>query len=335
MATVHPITHNFTSDNHIRRQIALWGSQGSIHEIANAMPVGVLVLNAQRQAVFTNEHFRKIANAHTIDEILGKRPGDILLCANAHLEDHGCGSSLFCKNCGAMRAIISSLSGDPGLEESYLERQVGHEPLQLRVKTTPVERDGEQFTIFAIEDISVEKERDVLLQTLKHMSETDELTGLHNRRFLYKEAEKELTRAARYDHPISCFMIDIDHFKQVNDTYGHQIGDKVLVAFAETLQQSLRQIDITARWGGEEFVVLLPEADAEQAQAAAERLRQEIERMRISSKQGEISITVSIGTTGLYASRQLDFDTLIRETDDALYQAKQAGRNCVVNWETP
>lgn len=332
MATSDMIHHEYAADDVLARQIKIWQENESIHLISNAMPSGVLVLNEYRQTVFANDLFLKAAKVDSFDEIAGKRPGNILGCINADIEKTGCGSSLFCKNCGALKAVISSLMGNTAIEECYLERKQGLQPLELRVKTTPIEMNGEKFTIFAIEDIHVEKERDSLMQQLKEMSETDELTGLHNRRYLYQEAERELARVDRYRHPLSLFMIDIDHFKQVNDTYGHLIGDDVLANFAQVLRKSLREVDLITRWGGEEFAVLLPESNIEQAFIASNRLQKNVEKMRIPTDQGELSITISIGATGLYGNNHATFDELIKEADDALYLAKERGRNCVVHW---
>lgn len=334
MTTTNSISHEYATDEILNRQIKTWQKNDPIHLIANAMPDGVLVLNEQRQVVFANQLFLQIAKVDSFDLISGKRPGEIFYCVNADLTPSGCGSSTLCKYCGAHRAIISSLFGKAALEECHLERKFGLEPLDLRVKTTPVELENEKFTIFAIEDISIERERDKLMEELKLMSETDELTELYNRRFLYEEAERELARAQRYHHPISFFMVDIDHFKQVNDTYGHLMGDKVLVEFAKTVRDSLRKMDLIVRWGGEEFVILLPEADKEQACIAAQRLLTKVAEMTVETEQGDISITISIGTTGIYAGEEITFDEVMKQADDAVYLAKDAGRNCVVHWDT-
>lgn len=332
MTGKHPVSHEYTEESELQRQITMWRAAESIHRIADAMPVGVLILNEQRQAVFANEQFCQIIDAESTQEIIGLRPGNIFNCVNSDKEEGGCGSSLLCKHCGAMRAIISSLFGESDIEECYLHRKKGLTPLELRVKTTPIDLNGENFTIFAVEDIRVEKERDALMNTLQKMSETDELTGLHNRRYTYKEAERELNRADRYNNPVSCFLLDIDFFKQINDTYGHQVGDLVLVEFAKVLQHSLRKLDIITRWGGDEFLVLLPESDQDQALTAAERLRENTADMRVSIENGEISISISIGVTCLADERHISFTELIKEADEALYQAKHQGRNCAVLW---
>lgn len=332
LETLPPLSHDYADEERIQRQIKIWQNDQSIRLIAEAMPTGVLVLNEYRQAVFSNKLFLQIAGLTTMDELLGKRPGVILGCANADLEEKGCGSSLFCKNCGALRAIATSLHGSVGIEDCFLTRKSGLSALELRVKTTPIDKNGEKFTIFAIEDISMEKERDALMDKLKVMSETDELTGLYNRRFLYNEAKREIARAIRYQHPITCFMMDIDHFKTVNDTYGHIVGDNVLVKFAEVLVDSMREVDLIVRWGGEEFVALLPESNIEQAHIVSQRLLENVRNIRVPTEQGDATITISIGTTGLYGGRETTFDELIKEADEALYLAKQGGRDRVVHW---
>jgi diguanylate cyclase (GGDEF)-like protein len=129
-------------------------------------------------------------------------------------------------------------------------------------------------------------------------------------------------------------MLDIDHFKQVNDTYGHAIGDKVLVALAEVMRGSLRKLDSVVRYGGEEFVVLMPEVTAEQAFAASERLRKDVEKICVPSDQGDVHITISIGVTGIYEEMDVEFEALMKQADDALYKAKNKGRNQTVMWKS-
>ena len=126
-------------------------------------------------------------------------------------------------------------------------------------------------------------------------------------------------------------MMDIDHFKGFNDQYGHQIGDQLLCHLVSLCQKQLRNVDILGRYGGEEFVVLMPETAGEGAMLASERLRVKIEKMKINTSEGKLSITVSMGLTSLERGfdEKQTLDTLIRSADKALYAAKDAGRNCV------
>jgi two-component system cell cycle response regulator len=159
---------------------------------------------------------------------------------------------------------------------------------------------------------------------------TDSLTGLHNRRYMEAHLGNLAQRATHSDRTMALLMIDIDRFKQVNDTYGHPIGDQVLRTVAERLQHSVRPFDTVARWGGEEFMVVMPEADEKIGRVVGERLRSKVEQapITVTHSAGSLSITISIGVA---ASKPNGFDphALIREADAALYRAKETGRNRV------
>ncbi|MDA8020672.1 MAG: diguanylate cyclase [Thermoanaerobaculia bacterium] len=163
----------------------------------------------------------------------------------------------------------------------------------------------------------------------RRLANTDGLTGLFNHRFLQQCLEREIDRAERYDRPLSLVMVDIDHFKQFNDQFGHLAGDEALVAISETLVNVSRASDIVARYGGEEFVLVLPETSCEKAVLVAERARQCAERLDLAVTRGETEyqLTVSCGVSG--RRRGDSREALIGEADAALYEAKRAGRNCV------
>ena len=168
-----------------------------------------------------------------------------------------------------------------------------------------------------------------LKEEFKLLANTDPLTQLYNRRFFTEQAEKEYQRAKRYALSMTLISIDIDHFKSINDQFGHPAGDQVLIKVANHLKASLRQSDILARIGGEEFSILLPETPAESAVAFAERIREEQSKLKVTGDwQGEISLSVSIGVASFLASDQ-SFDTMFSRADKALYQAKNYSRNKV------
>ncbi len=163
---------------------------------------------------------------------------------------------------------------------------------------------------------------------------TDALTGLHNRRYLERRLEEEVTRALRYQHPLSCLFIDADHFKQINDLHGHGAGDSVLRELALRVRECLRLSDIATRFGGEEFTLLLPQTDATEAGNLAERIRHRIQDKPIAIHGGKsVAVTVSIGVSALRTacenSPQSTAEQLISEADNALYLAKKSGRNRV------
>jgi two-component system, cell cycle response regulator len=174
-------------------------------------------------------------------------------------------------------------------------------------------------------------ERIHLYQEIQRMANQDGLTGCLNRRFFMERAVEEIQRSLRYKDPVSLLMMDIDHFKDVNDSYGHQVGDKLLCHLVNLCHKQLRSQDVLGRYGGEEFVVLMPETDLNGALRASERLREKIEKMKIVVAGRNLSITMSMGVAsferGFDQSKTLDL--LVKEADTALYAAKAAGRNCV------
>jgi diguanylate cyclase (GGDEF)-like protein len=170
--------------------------------------------------------------------------------------------------------------------------------------------------------------------TIEKMSITDELTQLFNRRHFHARLDEEIARARRYDHPVSLLMMDIDHFKTINDRYGHQTGDDVLKAISALFGSNTRSADIVARYGGEEFVLLLPETQKETAGVTADKLRAAIERQAFTPPdQSPFHVTASFGVACLDMTDKNNADTaqqIVKMADDAMYQAKQAGRNRVV-----
>jgi len=169
--------------------------------------------------------------------------------------------------------------------------------------------------------------------TIERMSITDDLTQLFNRRYFHDRLGGEIERARRYDHPLSLFLMDIDHFKKINDKYGHQTGDEVLKTIGGILRSSTRSADIVARYGGEEFVVLLPEATNQAARATAEKLRMAIEHHPfVLPDRSVLHVTASFGVSTLDMTDKHNTDVadrIVKKADDAMYQAKQAGRNQV------
>ncbi|MGI8549877.1 MAG: diguanylate cyclase [Dehalococcoidia bacterium] len=163
-------------------------------------------------------------------------------------------------------------------------------------------------------------------EQLAWLASCDELTGLSNRRAFQERLDQELSRAQRHQRVFSLVMLDVDHFKTVNDTYGHPAGDAVLRSLATVLSAGLRRSDLAARYGGEEFVLLLPETAGAQGQELAERLRRAVEAMRVDQEGKQIQITCSFGV-GAYLECGDSSAAVLRSADEALYRAKEAGRN--------
>ncbi len=171
------------------------------------------------------------------------------------------------------------------------------------------------------------------MEEVADMATIDALTGLYNRRALFSRLTEEYSRARRYGQGFSILLIDIDDFKKVNDEHGHQVGDGILRGLGAFLRQNLRDSDFPSRYGGEEFICLLPSTDLIQASQAGEKIRKQLSSSKLSSKKMGMSlqITVSIGAATLNANEGEDIDSLIKRADDALYQAKRNGKNQLVN----
>ena len=226
--------------------------------------------------------------------------------------------------------IILSAKGSPeekvfGLEESgaddYLPKPFDESELKARIYAC--------LRTKGLQDELRKKNQQlqgVLLQ-METLAMTDQLTGLFNRRHFQSVIDKEFSRTVRYKRPMSCLMIDIDHFKTINDGYGHNIGDQVLKEISQLMLRCFREVDTVARWGGEEFVVLLPETTQNNASQVASRLLTSVSTCKFSSLPR--LVTVSIGIASMPATTTDTSEKLIAASDRALYEAKARGRNRV------
>jgi two-component system, cell cycle response regulator len=228
-------------------------------------------------------------------------------------------------------ALDSTESKVEGLEagaDDYITKPIEFAELKARVRS--------MLRIKRLQEELEERERQLLEanERLRHMSRTDGLTGLENRRSIERQLEKMYAHGERLSEPLSCVMCDLDRFKSVNDEYGHQAGDVVLKQFAAILKKAAREIDVVGRYGGEEFIVLLPGTVLDAAVTFAERVRKDVENHTFVFDGGSIRRTVSFGVAGWPHPRIEICEGLVRAADDALYVAKETGRNRVIRFDS-
>jgi len=186
------------------------------------------------------------------------------------------------------------------------------------------------FVLKLSEFISMTVSNAVLYERTKKLSVTDGLTGISNRPNMEQVLRSEFERSMRYGAPLSVVLLDVDHFKGVNDTYGHQKGDEILVAFASLLKKFCRANDTAARYGGEEFLMILPQSNAQGAFKIAERVREEMMKLNFTGNESHFSVTTSCGVVELDRDFIKNTDELVTMADQALYEAKNSGRNKTV-----
>jgi diguanylate cyclase (GGDEF)-like protein len=218
--------------------------------------------------------------------------------------------------------VMTGYSDDYSYEEAinigasdFVIKPVRLEELLLRLRRVLKERE-------------LTRERIRMMEKLQRLAITDGLTKLYNSRSFYSQLELEVDRVNRYQHPLTLLLLDIDYFKDYNDSYGHLEGDKVLVRFSQIIKSCLRANDSAYRYGGEEFTVILPETGGEEARTVAQRIRAALEAERFSPQNGhDVTITISIGATEYFHKEELS--TFIQRADKAMYLSKQNGRNKV------
>jgi diguanylate cyclase (GGDEF)-like protein len=240
--------------------------------------------------------------------------------------------------------FLTMMKSRPELQDTPVIMLTGRDDRELKIKgleqgasdyiTKPF--DAEELVARVKVHLKIKNLQDDLKRTnelLLELSNTDHLTGLFNRRYLMEALGKEVQRSVRKAGNLSLIILDIDHFKQVNDTYGHLQGDVVLQKVAQQLQKELRAYDTAARYGGEEFIAVLPDATLEEAVFVAERVRASVEATKFSGALSPLKLTVSIGVARFSSPDCTTVDSFIKLADDSLYRAKANGRNRVESAE--
>jgi len=237
--------------------------------------------------------------------------------------------------------FLGMLKGRPEVSDTPVIILTGNDDRELKIKgleqgacdfiTKPF--DPEELVARMRVHLKIKHLQDDLKRSnelLLELSNTDHLTGLFNRRFLMEALDKEVQRARRKDGQVALLLLDIDHFKRVNDTHGHLQGDVVLQKVALHIQKELRSYDTAARYGGEEFVAVLPDTSLKEAFNVADRIRLSVQGMRFAGSLSNEQVTVSLGVALFPSPCFDDIDGLLRAADEALYQAKERGRNRVI-----
>jgi len=285
--------------------------------LLESLDVGVYFVDSDRKISYWNSGAEKITG-YTSAEVIGKRCSDNIL---NHVDEQG---HNLCTDGCPLAATIAD--GDPRAAEIFLHHKDGYRvPVSVRVFPMKSE-DGK--VIGAVEMFSENTSKIAALERiseLERMAYVDHLTELANRRYAEIALQKRLDEMQRYGWPFGVIMIDIDHFKRVNDNYGHEVGDKALVMVAKTLVSSARSFDLVGRWGGEEFMIIAPNVGKEQLHSMANRLCVLVELSSLREDGGDVRVSISAGAT---LARPTDtVQTLIKRADRLLYKSKRNGRN--------
>ncbi len=281
---------------------------------------GVYFVDEDRRITYWNKSAESLTG-YKSSEIVGEHCWDNILM---HVDLTG--NSLCHGPCPLARAMKE----DRMLEqEVYLRHKDGHRAPVL-VRASPL-RDGKGQIIGAVEIFSDNTPRITLEQKVEELQKLallDPLTELGNRRYAELTLQAKLDEMRRYDSRFGLLFIDIDHFKKINDTYGHETGDKVLQMVAKTLQNGVRSSDTVSRWGGEEFIAFIAHMDDRDLSPLANKLRMLVEKSDLHASQGSISVTISIGAAISKADDIME--DLVSRADQMMYKAKLSGRNRVV-----
>lgn len=271
----------------------------------------IYMKNSQRELLYVNNKTAELFG-FPVEDIIGKKENDIL---PAEIADHFYQSDKVVFETNEKQVIDEEVIGEDGKYCRYLSIKV------------PYNQEGELPALIGFSSDVTELYQ--LKEQFKKQANTDPLTELYNRRFFIEQAEKEFNRTRRHNNSLSLISFDIDHFKNINDQFGHPAGDQVLIQLAKALQPVIRNEDTLARIGGEEFSLILPETTMGVAKQVAERIRQTLAKLIIKGDfQGEITMTVSLGVTSLQEGDN-SFEQLFKRADKALYNAKNNGRDQV------
>jgi diguanylate cyclase (GGDEF)-like protein len=312
---------------------------GFANDVLNSLTAHIAVLDSSGRIVSVNEAWRRFASENGGERETFYVGANYLAVCEAAIH-RGRDETLVAMLDG-IRAVLR------GEQDHFSLEYPCNSPTEARwfiVRVTRYRREAAASVIVSHEDITARKRAEEELRRAKEAVEvanrelhralareqraarTDYLTGVNNRRHFFDLAAHAFGVARRYRHPLSVILLDIDHFKQVNDTWGHQAGDELLKNVARIAGEHLREADVLARYGGEEFIILLPDSSAQQAMVVADRIREAVAAHGIDTGNGFVKVTISAGIADALGEEDA-LDRLIRRADQSLYAAKEAGRN--------
>lgn len=304
--------------NRSRNKQALQESEERLQRMASASHDALIMIDSKSSIKLWNPAAEKMFG-YMKNEVMGMNMHE-LICTEEDRKKAEAGMIGFAET--GTGPILGSLMEMTGLRKSG-------EFFPLERSVASFRHRGEWYAIGSLRDITERKNTEKILRELASI---DSLTGLSNRRYFMEQAQLVLSQACRYNRALSMMMFDLDHFKNINDTYGHDTGDKVLQRVGEVVRHIMRQTDVIGRIGGEEFAVVLPETEIQFALQAAERFRAALEdEVLVLEGGGRVTFTASIGLT-CKITNEVSLEELMKQADDALYKAKKQGRNRVVTY---
>jgi len=293
-------------------------SAPSFHErLLDSLHDGVYFVDRDRRITYWNKGAEQLTG-YVASEVIGKQCFDNLLM---HVDDQGC--ALCLTGCPLARTIAD---GERREAEVYFRHKLGHR-VPVCVRVSPIV-DSAGSIVGAVEvfsDVTAKKNTERRVGELESLAFCDSLTGAPNRRYAEMKVEQAIQEVEQFGRCIGLLMIDVDHFKQVNDQYGHGTGDDVLRATCKTLTHSLRSGDTVGRWGGEEFLVIVMDVHSSALTAFAERCRMLIAESGIPAANESVRITISVGATLI--SQGDSVQTAVKRADELMYSSKMSGRN--------
>ncbi|PIE70037.1 MAG: sensor domain-containing diguanylate cyclase [Deltaproteobacteria bacterium] len=280
---------------------------------------GVYYLDTNRIITYWNKSAERISG-YSREEVIGRKCTDNIL---RHMTDNGTELCL-----GGCPAVQTLQDGKMREEDVFLYHKEGYR-VPVSVRVSPI-RDASGTIIGAVEIFSINEKRIAILKEVEFLKTAmliDTLTGIGNRKHAEMILNTKLAALKTSGTPFGVLFLDIDHFKRVNDTYGHNAGDRMLRMVAQTIANTIRSMDVVCRWGGEEFIVIIPEVNLQIMGKIAERIRFLVSERWITEGENQVKVTVSIG--GVLAEASDASDTIVQKADAQMYLSKAAGRNCV------